>query len=127
MKKPTFLVRVGQIVRELRGTRTQDEIAKKAGISRSILSNIENGRNWEGRNLAKILAVLGADIDSLFDVSGAMDRERQLHQRLNELLRADDPWPTVIAFNVDSVYSYYVAHRRPDESLIPPTSSMKPR
>jgi transcriptional regulator with XRE-family HTH domain len=58
----------GDRIREIRETKklTQDQLAEKSGISKSFLSEVENGkRNVSSEYLLRIANVLGASIDFL--------------------------------------------------------------
>jgi len=59
---------VGDRIREVRGdlSITQDQLAKRAGISKGFLSDVENNkRNISSENLLRIANVLGASVDYL--------------------------------------------------------------
>lgn len=59
MRKRTWLI-------EIRGERTQEEVAQLAGISRSAYSNIENGRGLSVKLAKKIAGALGFDWNIFF-------------------------------------------------------------
>lgn len=109
--------RIAAILKALRGTRTQTELAKAAGVSRSIVSNIENGKNFEGKNLLKILDALGISADAL--TAQATPEERQIHTHLQELLQAGEPW-SEIRHMINGIYAAYSA-----EQSNPPTPKKK--
>lgn len=79
-------VEIGQRVIELRGTRKQEAIAKQARVSRSIVSNIENGYNYTIKQLIKVLRVLGAQVDGVLDIDDLVGEQRTIHRQIQELL-----------------------------------------
>lgn len=66
MDVTTYLKVIGSNIRRLRGSMKQQELAEKAGVSRSTLSSIENGKSIELDNLLKIAKALGIDPANLF-------------------------------------------------------------
>jgi XRE family transcriptional regulator, aerobic/anaerobic benzoate catabolism transcriptional regulator len=67
-----FLTALGRRVRLLRATRewTQDELARRAGISRSFVSLIEHGcHGVDVVRLLRLSGVLGVTLVELVDVS----------------------------------------------------------
>ena len=66
MDIPTYLEVIGSNIRRLRGSMKQQELADKAGVSRSTLSSIENGKSIELDNLLKIAKALGIEPANLF-------------------------------------------------------------
>lgn len=74
---------LGDRIKAIRGSLgwTQDKLAKEAGISKSFLSEIENGKaNVSGENLLKIANALNASLDYLMkgDTAGAAERPKHV-------------------------------------------------
>ena len=71
----------GDRIRAIRGQRnwTQEELAEAAGISKSFLSDIENGkRNISSESALKIADALGISLDYLIrGETGERERQRQ--------------------------------------------------
>lgn len=125
--KKNALREIGKIIFNLRGGMTQGELARKCDVSRNIISNIENGKNYESKNLAKVLEALKPDLNQMIDTAIASEEEKRLHGRLHELLRAEPPWPTVAAYNVDSVYVNYWLKKKDASAVVgAPVISRKP-
>jgi len=61
-----YLKLIGENIIRLRGSMTQKDLAKKADLSRTTLSNIENGISIELDNLLKIVKALGVEPADLF-------------------------------------------------------------
>jgi y4mF family transcriptional regulator len=72
---------------------TQDELARKAGLSKGFLSDLENGkRNVSAEKLLDVARALGVSIDalmSLADVKPSMG-EVQIPASLAELARSEN-------------------------------------
>lgn len=62
----SYLTVIGTNIKSTRGSMKQQELAEKAGVSRSTLSNIENGKSIELDNLLKIAKALGIEPANLF-------------------------------------------------------------
>lgn len=64
------MVNMGYKVRELREEKnmTQEELAEKSGVSRTIISGLENGtaRATTTKTLLKLAKALGVTVDCLF-------------------------------------------------------------
>jgi len=69
-KKNYRIVTKGDAVRRARIITgfTSAELAKTVGISRPMLSSIENGAGTSVKTAHKIAAALGASFDDLFDI-----------------------------------------------------------
>lgn len=106
------LIPVGLHIKELRGPRKQEWLAETAGISRSIVSNIENGRNAETESLVKVLLALSNDTNSALDMTSVTVGQRGIQDKLSELLNAGEPWLTTARINVESVHSLYLAQKK---------------
>jgi len=62
----THLTVIGTNIKIIRGNMKQQDLAKKAGVSRSTLSNIENGKSIELDNLLRIAKALNVHPNDLF-------------------------------------------------------------
>ena len=62
----SYLTIIGTNIKSIRGLTKQQDLAKKAGVSRSTLSNIENAKSIELDNLLKIASALGIEPANLF-------------------------------------------------------------
>jgi transcriptional regulator with XRE-family HTH domain len=74
---------------------SQEEVAARAGVSRSLIQSIENGRRPPRRsNLRKIATALGTDLETLMgDDEQEVPRSNVIDARnkLLEALEMDDP------------------------------------
>lgn len=61
-----FLEIIGKNIIQLRGNMSQEELRKKANVSRTTISRIENGLNIELDNLIKIAEALDVHPGDLF-------------------------------------------------------------
>ena len=72
---------------------TQDELARKAGISKSFLSDVENGkRGTSADNLLDIARVLGMSLDYLMtgtEDGGEISREVEVPRALAEFAESE--------------------------------------
>lgn len=70
---------IGERIKKIRGDKgwTQERLARKAGLSKSFLSDVENDKTRvSGDNLLKISEVLGASLDFLMKgESGGVSEE----------------------------------------------------
>lgn len=60
---------MGYKIREVREAKniSQEELSKKSGVSRSIISALENGKtNTTSKTLANIAKALGVSVDQIF-------------------------------------------------------------
>ena len=60
---------VGYKIREVREAKniSQEELSQKSGVSRSIISALENGKtNTTSKTLANIAKALGVSVDQIF-------------------------------------------------------------
>lgn len=60
---------MGYKIREVREAKniSQEELSQKSGVSRSIISALENGKtNTTSKTLAKIARALGVSVDQIF-------------------------------------------------------------
>lgn len=73
MNIQSHLTVIGTNIKSRRGVMKQQDLAAKAGVSRSTLSNIENGKSIELDNLLKIAMALEVDPADLF----LTDKDRQ--------------------------------------------------
>lgn len=62
----SYLKVIGANIKRLRGQMKQQDLAQKAGVSRTTLSNIENGKSIELDNLLKIAKALNVSPEDLF-------------------------------------------------------------
>jgi y4mF family transcriptional regulator len=72
---------VGERIRERRAELgwTQDQLAQKAGISKSFLSDLENGKRSVGaNNLLDIARALGVSLDFLMTGEASQDQRREV-------------------------------------------------
>lgn len=102
-----ILTEIGERVRRLRGSRKQEALARRAKVSRNILSNIETGKNYTSRNLAKVLMALGADLDKDVSIEDLVENQRQLLRRLLEMIQAGDDFSISARSNIDTLYGIY--------------------
>lgn len=62
-----FQKRFGLYLKQLRGTRTQDQLSEKAGLSKQYISTVERGLSKPGLDtLKKIADALGITVSDLF-------------------------------------------------------------
>ena len=64
---------VGYKIREVREAKniSQEELSQKSGVSRSIISALENGKtNTTSKTLANIAKALGVSVDQIFYTDG---------------------------------------------------------
>ena len=66
MKAQDYLKIVGNNIQRLRGKLSQDRLAKKAGVSRSTIQNIEKGKNIELEHIINIAIALDINPADLF-------------------------------------------------------------
>lgn len=115
---------IGLKVAEIRmagGTgRTQDWLSRQAKVSRNIVSNIETGKNYTVKNLAKVLLALRSDIDTVLNIDEVIEERRELHRKLNELLGASGKWPTSATENIELLHQLL---RLDLQKKLPPPSS----
>jgi len=72
---------VGERIRERRAELgwTQDQLAQKAGISKSFLSDLENGKRSVGaNNLLDIARALGVSLDFLMTGTASQDQRSEV-------------------------------------------------
>ena len=72
---------VGERIRERRAELgwTQDQLAQKAGISKSFLSDLENGKRSVGaNNLLDIARALGVSLDFLMTGTASQDQKSEV-------------------------------------------------
>lgn len=69
---------------------TQDELSKKAGVSRTTLSTIESGQsNPDARTISKLVKALGVPANKIFfDFDVVSKQHRNVY--LEELVRNDE-------------------------------------
>ncbi len=75
------MVSVGERIRERRAELgwTQDQLAQKAGISKSFLSDLENGKRSVGaNNLLDIARALGVSLDFLMTGTASQDQRSEV-------------------------------------------------
>ena len=69
-------MKIGPLLRKLRGDTSLREVRRLAGISNSYLSEIERGERRPGTNLLKRLAALySVDVEHLMRSAGYLDNE----------------------------------------------------
>lgn len=74
---------VGRVLREVRGRQnlTLDDVAGRAGISKSMLSRIENGQTGSLETLQRLAEALGIHLSTLFQQVEGPDGGAQLVKR----------------------------------------------
>jgi transcriptional regulator with XRE-family HTH domain len=92
MNLEDWLQLIGEHVRELRGNVNQEDFAARCGISRAMLSIVENGKRSYGvRVLAQILAKGQANADWFSRLVSARSlAEQRLFVGLKEILESKD-------------------------------------
>src|SRR5262249_60033958 len=76
--------RMASVGERIRGRRTelgwtQDQLAQKAGLSKSFLSDLENGKRSVGaNNLLDIARALGVSLDFLMTGTASQDQRREV-------------------------------------------------
>lgn len=93
---------------------TQDELAKRAGLSKGFLSDLETGkRSISAEKLLDLARVLGTSLDSLMGADAAMASslgEVQIPARLAELAKMEN-LPFVKTLMLLDMQRQIVAHR----------------
>jgi len=79
---------IGNNIIRLRGKLIQEELSKKAGISRITLSAIDNGRSISLKNLIKIAKALDVNVADLF--ISDKDREEVSYMHILLLKKASE-------------------------------------
>jgi transcriptional regulator with XRE-family HTH domain len=62
------LKQIGLVIKYLRGTRPQQEIADKAGMTQCQISGIESGRDFQVSTLIKLAKALGSKVKNIMEV-----------------------------------------------------------
>ena len=88
----------------LRRPFSQAELAEKANISVTFLSNIERGNNYpQAGTLCKLASVLGVNVWELFKGERASDESNVINDRISE------DYKKHINFALETVYKKYKA------------------
>jgi len=94
MDTETYFKVIGTNIKRLRGNMKQTDFVKKAKISRTVLSNIENGKNIGLGSLLKIAAALKVHPTDLFltedDKKAFNFKSKKIIDRLYEALGKED-------------------------------------
>lgn len=110
-----LLKKIGLRIKKLRGEASQDWLATKAGVSRSIVSGIEMGaRDFQLSSLLRILDALQANISDVIDVmpgkqpNQTLDPAHELiHEQLQDLLDHGDAPADWISGNITTFHERY--------------------
>lgn len=104
-----WLKAIGNEVKKIRGDEKQEAFGDRVGLSRQELSIIENGsRSYGIESLFKILIATKVKPTWLINILAEhAKRDEECHRKLQELLDAPDPWPTVAEYNIHSVFMNY--------------------
>ncbi len=106
-----MLVVIGDKISRMRGNMTQEDLAKKAKVSRNIVSNIEQGLNYTMKNLVKVLGALGAD-DSEIGTEETVEAHRLLHGAVQEMLQGTENWATITRINIQALYREFTDEKK---------------
>lgn len=99
---------IGAKVILLRGKEKQEDVARRAKLSRDILSNIENGdKNYTIKSLAQVLEALGGELAPDVDIESFVEKQRELHRQLHKMLQIEGKLSDSIATTINSVYGMY--------------------
>jgi transcriptional regulator with XRE-family HTH domain len=101
--------------REARGL-SQAAIAEEAGIPLASYQQMESGkRRCRIDTFLRVLIVFNLDVMRALETKRPMQAEpgkRMLLDKLEELLSAPEPWPTVATYNVEAVFMKYKGDTR---------------
>ncbi|MEH7076824.1 helix-turn-helix domain-containing protein [Neobacillus drentensis] len=82
---------IGKIIHEIRKQKglTLSELAKRAKVSKSYLSNIERNLNQNPsiQVVNRIAAVLGVELDDFFDTGKNINNQQEIDQDLLDLVK----------------------------------------
>ncbi len=119
MSVDTWLRQIADRISSARAARewTQDQLAKKARISRKTISQLENGKNVQVRHLFRILRALHLDPWTLLggtspQVHAASDEQQAVHDMLQDLLESSDNIPDMVTGAIKSFHNSYGRRKR---------------
>lgn len=117
------IIKIGERIRTVRGTRTQQQFAEELGIDRATLANYEKGRRTPNyKILKKISDISGIGVPTL--VFGEETRtpfqifQEQIHKKLTRLSGENPgyiPRWSISDDEIALIYCYRIANRSLDE------------